>query len=84
MAGALGDNMQELSRGLGTRFLVATAREHHFFMADFKPDGTPFRCETSDDGLGFHTKQRTHGPKVHRRPLLRHFTRQGVNASGGF
>jgi hypothetical protein len=79
-----GDNIQKLSRGLGTRFLLATAREHPFFMADFKLDGMPFRCQTSDDGFSLHAKQRAHGPMVHRRAPLLHFRRRSVNHSGGF
>ena len=38
-----GDNIQKLSRGLGTSFLGAAVRKHLLFVADFKLDGPPFR-----------------------------------------
>jgi hypothetical protein len=69
-AGAFGDKIQKVSRRLWTRSLGAAVREHPFFVADFKLDSAPFRCQWSKDGLGFHAKQRTRRPLVHR--LRRH------------
>jgi hypothetical protein len=53
-------------------------------MADFKLDGMPFRCQTSDDGFSLHAKQRTHRSSVHRRRLPLYFRRRSVYHSGEF
>jgi hypothetical protein len=70
VAAAFGDDVQKLSRGVGTRFLRAAVREHLRFAADFKLDGTPFPCEPYGDGFGFHAKQQAPGSTIHRRHLL--------------
>ena len=83
-AGAFGDKIQKVSSRPWTRSLGAAVRKRPLLVADFKLDSTPFRCQWSEHGLGFHAKQRTRGPLVHRHRLLLHFRRRSVNHSGGF
>ena len=69
-AGAFGDKIHKVSRRLWTRSLGAAVREPPLLVVDFKLDSTPFRCQWSEDRLGFHAKQRTRGALVHH--LRRH------------